>query len=66
MKTTELKELSPPELARKVGELRHEIMNLRVQQASGQLENSARLRLLRRDIARIQTILNQQRSTAAR
>jgi large subunit ribosomal protein L29 len=65
MKTTEINELSTPELARKVGELRREIMNLRVQQASGQLENPARLRLVRRDVARIQTFLNQRRRQAA-
>jgi large subunit ribosomal protein L29 len=64
MKTSELKDLSTDELARKAGELRHEILNLRVQQASGQLENPARLRLIRRDIARIHTWLGERRRAA--
>jgi large subunit ribosomal protein L29 len=64
MKSSELKDLSVDELTRKVGELRHEIMNLRVQQASGQLENPARLRLIRRDVARIQTWLGERRRAA--
>jgi large subunit ribosomal protein L29 len=63
MKLKELRDMSPDELVRKSGELRHEIMNLRVQQASGQLENPARIRLVRRDIARIQTLLGERLRT---
>ena len=46
-------------------ELRQEMFNLRLQQASAQLEKPARLRLLRRDIARIETRISQLRSKAA-
>ena len=46
-------------------ELRHELFNLRLQQASAQLEKPARLRLLRLDIARIETRISQLRRKAA-
>ena len=59
MKYTELKDLTIPELSAKGRDLRQEIFNLRLQQASSQLEKPARLRLLRRDIARIETRISQ-------
>lgn len=66
MKFSELKDLTVAELAAKGRELRQEIFNLRLQQASSQLEKPARLRTLRRDIARIETRVTQlQKSTAA-
>ena len=46
--------------------LKKEQFNLRFQRANGQAENTGRIRVLRRDIARIQTILNEQRRTAAK
>ena len=46
------------ELATTLAELKKEQFNLRFQQASGQLENSARIRAVRRDIARVRTVLN--------
>jgi len=49
------------ELKKQVTELYKEEMNLRFQQANGQLSNTAQKRLLRRDIARIQTVLNERR-----
>ncbi len=55
MKMTELKDLTATELAAKSRDLRQEMFNLRLQQASSQLEKPARLRDLRRDIARIET-----------
>ena len=55
MKISELKDLTPVELAAKGRDLRQEMFNLRLQQASAQLEKPARLRNLRRDIARIET-----------
>jgi large subunit ribosomal protein L29 len=55
MKMSELKDLTPVELAAKGRDLRQEMFNLRLQQASGQLEKPARLRNLRRDVARIET-----------
>jgi len=63
MKTKELRELTVEELSARSRELRQEMLNLRVQQGSGQLENPARLSLLRREVARIQTIITE-RSTA--
>jgi large subunit ribosomal protein L29 len=57
MKIKELRELSPVELASKRKDFKHEILNLRVQQKSGQLENTARIKNLRRSIARIETVL---------
>ena len=59
MKFTELKDLTLPELSAKGRDLRQEIFNLRLQQASSQLEKPARLRTLRRDIARIETRISQ-------
>ncbi|MBI3879049.1 MAG: 50S ribosomal protein L29 [Verrucomicrobia bacterium] len=55
MKTTELKDMTAPELTAKSRDLRQELFNLRLQQASSQLEKPNRLRLLRRDIARVET-----------
>jgi large subunit ribosomal protein L29 len=55
MKMSELKDLTPVELAAKGRDMRQEMFNLRLQQASAQLEKPARLRNLRRDIARIET-----------
>ena len=55
MKMSELKDLTLTELAAKGRDLRQEMFNLRLQQASSQLEKPARLRTLRRDIARIET-----------
>ena len=55
MKFSELKDMTLTELGAKSRDLRQEIFNLRLQQASSQLEKPARLRTLRRDIARIET-----------
>ena len=55
MKYTELKDLTAQELTAKSRDLRQEIFNLRLQQASSQLEKPARLRTIRRDIARLET-----------
>jgi len=55
MKMSELKDLTAVELSAKGRDLRQEIFNLRLQQSSAQLEKPARLRTLRRDIARIET-----------
>jgi len=55
MKFSELKDITLAELVAKSRDMRQEIFNLRLQQASSQLEKPARLRNLRRDIARIET-----------
>jgi len=65
MKISEFKDMTVPELAAKGRDLRQEIFNLRLQQASSQLEKPARLRTLRRDIARIETRMSQLRTKAA-
>jgi large subunit ribosomal protein L29 len=58
MKAEEWRGKTPDELKTQLTELKKEAFNLRFQRASGQLENTARVRQVRRDIARIQTILN--------
>ena len=69
MKYTELKDLTAQELTAKGRDLRQEVFNLRLQQASSQLEKPARLRTIRRDIARIETKITElqrkQTATAA-
>jgi len=62
MKFSEIKDSTAAELAAKSRDLRHEMFNLRLQQASAQLEKPARLRQLRRDIARVETRLSQLRT----
>ena len=57
MKIKEVAEMTTDELLTKRRDLRQETLHLRLQQQSGQLEQPSRLRLLRRDVARIETIL---------
>ncbi len=59
MKIKELREMSVDELGARKREIRQEMLNLRVQQQIGQLENPSRLRLLRREVARIETLITQ-------
>jgi large subunit ribosomal protein L29 len=59
MRARELRELSDDELDQKMAETRQELFNLRFQTATGVLENSARLRLAKREIARILTVRNE-------
>ena len=59
MKMKEITELSTDELLTKRRDLRQEGLHLRLQQQSGQLEQPSRLRLLRRDIARLETVLTE-------
>jgi large subunit ribosomal protein L29 len=61
MKMKEITELSMDELLTKRRDLRQESLHLRLQQQSGQLEQPSRLRLLRRDIARLETVLSQRK-----
>ena len=62
MNYTELKDLTAQELTAKSRDLRQEIFNLRLQQASSQLEKPGRLRTIRRDIARIETKISELRN----
>ena len=59
MKAEDIRQKTDDELAGQLIDLRKEAFNLRFQRASGQLENTGRVREVRRDIARIKTILNQ-------
>jgi large subunit ribosomal protein L29 len=65
MKFKEISEMSSDELLTKKRDLRQESLHLRLQQQSGQLEQPSRLRLLRRDVARVETVLTQRRSKTA-
>ena len=62
MKKSEIKDATLVELNAKNRDLRQELFNLRLQQASAQLEKPARLRLLRRDIARVETQISKLRN----
>ena len=64
MKIKELKPLTLPELEAKGRDFRQEIFNLRLRQTAGQLEKPSRIRDLRRDIARIETLINQSKRKA--
>jgi len=59
MKAKDVRDLTPDEQAAKLAEMEKELFNLRIQQTAGQLEKPDRVRLVRRDIARIRTIMNQ-------
>jgi len=66
MKMKEITELSMDELLTKRRDLRQESLHLRLQQQSGQLEQPSRLRLLRRDVARRETVLSQRAKQTAK
>ena len=59
MKPNDLRKMSQDELSRKKGELTQELFNLKFQLHTGRLENSAKLKSIRKDIARISTILTE-------
>ena len=61
-KFKEIAELSSDELQSRLQELKQEALTLRIQQATGQLENTVRRRMVRREIARVMTTLNQRKS----
>ncbi|MFZ5855806.1 MAG: 50S ribosomal protein L29 [Chloroflexota bacterium] len=64
MKTKEIRDLKPEEIESKLTDKRQELMNLRFQQVTGQLTDTSQLRLVRRDIARLETILAEGKSSA--
>jgi large subunit ribosomal protein L29 len=66
MKASEIRRKSGDELREQLLQLKKEQFNLRFQRATGQLENTNRMREVRRDIARLKTILAEQATTAAR
>ena len=61
MKPAEIRDLSLNELHTKAQDLRGEAFNIRIKRSTGQLENTARLKQLRRDIARVETIMREKR-----
>ena len=65
MDARELKTKTPDQLRDSLVALKREAFNLRFQQATGQLENTSRMRAVRRDVARIKTVLNQKAAEAA-
>ena len=60
MNAQELRDKTPDQLREQLATLKKESFNLRFQQATGQLENTARMKKVRRDTARVLTVLNQQ------
>ncbi|MBA2442680.1 MAG: 50S ribosomal protein L29 [Rubrobacter sp.] len=61
MKVAEIKDLDVEQLERRVAETRRELFNLRFQNATGQLENTGQLKEVRRNIARLLTVLNKKK-----
>lgn len=59
MKPSELRALTVDELAKKEADLRKELFNLRFQQATGEIENPMRIRAVRKDIARVLTLITE-------
>ena len=57
MKAAELREMSAAELTKKLGELKEELFNLRFQHAINQLDNPGRIETVKKDIARIKTVM---------
>jgi large subunit ribosomal protein L29 len=66
MDATELRAKTPDQLRDDLVALKKEAFNLRFQQATGQLENTSRMRAVRRDAARVKTILNEKAAAAAK
>jgi large subunit ribosomal protein L29 len=62
---TELRELNDTELEHRLGEAKEELFNLRFQNATGQLDNIARIPQVKRDVARIETLLREREIAAA-
>lgn len=66
MKAEEIRKMSAEEIRSKLSDTREEIMKLRFQQVTGQLTDTSRLHFLRRDVARMETLLNQSLVAAAK
>ncbi len=65
MTSKEIRELSPAEITTKLRETREKLLQLRLRKHTGQVEKTHELRVLRKDIARFETVLNQKKSQAA-
>ncbi len=66
MKAKEVRDMTPDQLKDELAKLKKEQFNLRFQRASGQLERTARVREVRRDIARVNTILTEKTARAGK
>ena len=65
MKAADVRAMTPDQLSDELLRLKKEQFNLRFQRATGQLENTSRVRQVRRDIARVQTVARQKRASAS-
>ena len=65
MKAAELRDKTPDQLRDQLASLKKEAFNLRFQKATGQLENTSRMQVVRRDAARVKTVLTQKAAAAA-
>jgi large subunit ribosomal protein L29 len=64
MKASDIRELSEDELAQQFAEMQQEMFNLRMQKSFGQMENPARLRIVRRDLARMNTVIREKETAS--
>ena len=62
MKAKELRELTPEEIAKRQKDLKEEVFNLRFRHSTGQLENTSRMKIIRKDLARITMVLHEKAS----
>jgi large subunit ribosomal protein L29 len=62
MKPSELRELTVDELAKKEADMRKELFNLRFQKATGEIENPMRIRSIKKDIARVLTVMTEKKT----
>ena len=65
MTSKEIRELAPAEITTKIRDTREQLLQLRLRKQTGQVEKTHELRTLRKDIARLETILNQKNSKPA-
>lgn len=65
MKTKEIRELAPAELETRLRETREKLLHLRLRKQTGQVEKTHELRVLRKDIARLETIKNEKSAATA-
>ncbi len=62
MKTSEIREMSAQDIELKIAEIKKELLNLRFQLATGNLEDTAQIKSLKKDVARLKTILNEKQA----
>ena len=62
MKAKELRELTPEEIAKRQKDLKEEVFNLRFRHSTGQLENTSRMKIIRKDLARVTMVLHEKAS----